>query len=230
MAEIRTLIEASFEQVTSKTHSEHTFEHSGFDEHLAKNDSLLDARWSYSDRLEYARIFEALGKDWVKQPYDLYHRPFNLPYVVPDPFWESRCLNDKVALKASIQSRHRSSIESINGESRELRRDIRRFLREKIRQRPAREPPTTNDARLITYALGRRFFISEEGKFGLAPPNARKGDHIAVFHGAETPFILRKRGWTFQIIGESYVYGLMNGEAIDSWRLGMKEVRDIVLI
>jgi hypothetical protein len=230
MAEIRTFIDAYFEQVASETPSKHTFEHAGFDEHLTKDDSLLDVRWNSSDRLEYACIFGELGEEWLKQPYDLYHRPFNLPYVVPDPFWESRCLHDEAALKASMQSRHRSTIESINGESHELRSDIRRFLREKIRQRPAREPPTTNDASLIQYALGRRFFISEEGNFGLAPPNARKGDHIAVFYGAETPFILRKGGSTYQVVGESYVHGLMNGEAINSWRLGTKEVRNIVLI
>jgi hypothetical protein len=230
IAEVRTFVEAFYKHVASTAPSEHTFERVGFDEHLTKDNSLLDARWSSSDRLEYSRIFEELGKEWVKQPYDLYHRPFNLPYVVPDPFWASRCLHDKAALKASILLRHRSTIESMNAESREMRRDIRRFLREKIRQRPAREPPVANDASLIKYALGRRFFVSEEGKFGLAPPNARKGDHITVFHGAETPFILRKSGSTFQIVGESYVYGLMNGEAIDSWQLGTKEVRNIVLI
>jgi hypothetical protein len=229
-AELRTFIESAFKEAASKTDPERTVEHSGFDEHLAKDDSLLDARWSSSDRLEYAGIFEELGKEWVKQPYDLYHRPFNLPYVVPDPFWESRCLYDKAALEASTQSRHRSTVESINGEGREFRKDVRRFLKEKIRQRPAREPSTNNNASLIKYALGRRFFISAEGNFGLAPPNAQKGDHIAVFHGAETPFMLRKCGWSFQVIGESYVHGLMNGEAIDSWRRGMKEVQNIVLI
>jgi hypothetical protein len=103
-------------------------------------------------------------------------------------------------------------------------------MREKISQRPAREPPATDDARLIKYAVGRRFFISEEGKFGLAPPNARKGDRIAVFHGAKIPFILRKSGSEFQVVGEAYTHGLMNGEAVNYWRLGMREVQNIVLI
>ena len=62
--------------------------------------------------------------------------------------------------------------------------------------------------------------------------NARKGDRVAVICGAETPFILRRLGVgpQFQVVGESYVYGLMDGEAIDKWRLGLKEVRKIVLV
>lgn len=229
-AEIRTMTEAFTEHLASMTSDKGTYVHTGFDEDLAKDDIMLDARWSSSDRLEYARTFEALGKEWVKQPYDLYHRPFNLPYVVPDPFWESRSLYDEAALQASIQSRHRTIIESLDAESRELRRDARRFMRDKIRQRPAREPPGTDDARLIKYALGRRFFVSEDGYFGLAPPDARKGDQVAVLYGSEIPFILRKIGSTFQIVGESYVHGLMSGEAVDKWRLGLREVRNIVLV
>lgn len=51
-----------------------------------------------------------------------------------------------------------------------------------------------------------------------------------MLYGVETPFILRKIGSTFQVVGQSYVHGLMNGEAIDKWRLGLKEVRNIVLV
>jgi hypothetical protein len=230
LAELRTFSEAYTEHIASRSPSECTFMHDGFDQNLAKDNIMLDAHWSSSDRLEHSRVFKELGKAWVKQPYDLYHRPFNLPYVVPDPFWESRCLHDQAALQASIRERHRTAIESVNAESREDRKDVRRFMREKISQRPAREPPATGDARLIKYAVGRRFFISEEGKFGLAPPNARKGDRIAVFHGAKIPFILRKSGSEFQVVGEAYTHGLMNGEAVNYWRLGMREVQNIVLI
>ncbi|KAF2444027.1 HET-domain-containing protein [Karstenula rhodostoma CBS 690.94] len=229
-AEIRAMTEAFTEHLASTASDECTYAHDGFDEYLAKDNIMLDARWSSSDRLKYARNFETLGKKWVKQPYDLYHRPFTLPYVVPDPFWESRSLHDEAALQASIRSRHRTIIESLNAESRELRRDARRFMSEKIRQRPAREPPRADSTSLIKYALGRRFFISEDGYFGLAPPNARKGDRVAVLYGAETPFILRRSSSTFQVVGESYIHGLMDGEAVDYWRLGLKEVRNIVLV
>lgn len=111
-----------------------------------------------------------------------------------------------------------------------MRGDIRQFMTDRVRQQPAREPPTTDDARLIKYALGRRFFVSGDGYFGLAPPNARKGDRVAVLCGTETPFLLQKTDSAFQVVGESYVHGLMNGEAVDEWRLGLREVRRIVLV
>lgn len=229
-AKLRIIVDAFAEYYMSMAWEAGTSLHTGFDEYLAKDDRVLDARWSSADRLEYARLFESLSKDWLKQPYDLYHRPFKLPYVAPDPYWDSRRLHDNVALDASIQARHRSVIESLDAETRELRREARRFVSSRIRSQPARETPSTNETRLIEFSLGRRLFVSEAGYFGLAPPNARKGDQVAVLFGAETPFILRRAGSGFQVVGESYVHGLMDGEAINKWRLGLKEVRNIVLV
>ncbi|OAG07888.1 HET-domain-containing protein [Paraphaeosphaeria sporulosa] len=167
-AEIRAIIQAFAEHVASIVSDEGTLAHDGFDEHLANDDIMLDARWSSSDRLEYANTFETLGKEWLKQPYDLYHRPFTLPYVVPDPFWESRCLHDETALEASIRSRHRTIIESLNAETRELRRDARRFVSDKIRQRPAREPPSTDNPRLIKDTVHTAtIWLNISGRWGI---------------------------------------------------------------
>lgn len=204
--------------------------HENFDEGLANDEMLLDASWTETDRSRYQQSFEELGKLWCTQPYDLYHRPFNLPYIVPDPYWTSRRIDDKLALEQSIQERTRSVIESVDAPDREGRRAARLFMRHKISQQPAREPRDTGDASLIKYALGRRFFISGNSYFGLAPPEAQIGDQVAVLFGANTPFILRQKGSKFQMVGESYVHGLMDGEAVNMWRLGTKEIRNIVLI
>lgn len=227
-AELQKFILAFSEHFASKISADNTIKLDSFDQDLAKDDILLEAGWSSSDRLQYARTFEVLGKEWVDQPYDLYHRPFHLPHVVPDPFWESRCLHDDVAKQASIHLRHQTLLESWNGETRELRRDARRFIGEQIRQQPARVPPYTDDTELVKYALGRRFFVSEEGYFGIAPPNAREGDQVALFHGGETPFILREMDTTFQVVGQSYVHGFMEGEAFSTRQVG-SEVRNIIL-
>jgi len=230
-AEIQSMIKELTNHLAEMTsHDGNTLIHSASDEYLANNNTLLDARWTLSDRLQYQRAFEELGKQWTTQPYDLYHRPFNLPYAVPDPYWECRRTRDKVALKASIQTRHRTIIESLDAPDREYRRAARRFMADKIRQQPAREPQGIDDAILIKYALGRRLFVSKDGYLGLAPPDAQKGDRVAVLYGANVPFILRKTDSKFQVVGESYVHGLMDGEAVDMWRLGTKEVRNIVLI
>lgn len=220
----------SFVEHLSDNSDETRYSHVSFDEHLAREDRLIDGRWSSLERLDYERTFQTLGEEWLQQPYDLYHRPFALPFVVPDPFWESRSLYDKPALKASIEKRHRTVIESRDAESRDLRNNLHRFMSEKIRERPAREPPSSNDASLIKYALSRRFIVSAQGYFGLAPPGTCKGDRIAVLLGVEVPFILRKTGSTFQVVGESYIHGLMDGEAVSKSQFGLAETRNIILV
>ncbi|KAK3207209.1 hypothetical protein GRF29_103g218942 [Pseudopithomyces chartarum] len=209
---------------------EGTYLYTAFDNNLKDDDSLTDSRWSPSDRRDYQRKFEELGAKWATQPYDLYHRPFNLPYVVPDPFWESRRIHDKVALKKSVHTRHRTIVESLDYSTREGRREVRRLMTKRIGEQPSREPICSNDAALVRYALGRRFFISKDGYFGLAPSSAREGDLVAVIYGAKVPLVLRRNGSAFEVVGESYVHGLMQGEAIEKWSLGTKESRRIVLV
>ena len=230
-AEIQSMIEGSLNHLADMDPEEGVkYVHKGFDEDLAKDDGLLDGRWNSSERLGFQRSFAELGRHWVTQPYDLYHRPFHLPYVVPDPYWEHRRKQDNIALKASIDARHRTVIESLEGTTRDVRKAFRRFMADKIRQQPAREPQGIDDTALIKYALGRRFFVSKDGYFGLAPPDAQEGDRIAVLFGVNVPFILRKIGLNYQIVGESYVHGLMNGEIVEMWRLGIKKCQDLVLI
>lgn len=63
----------------------------------------------------------------------------------------------------------------------------------------------------------RRFLVTANGYMGLAPGEARKGDRVAVVYGCSTPLLIRKveeavDDW--RLVGECYVYGLMDGEAI----------------
>jgi hypothetical protein len=57
-------------------------------------------------------------------------------------------------------------------------------------------------------------FISESGYVGLCPLGTQTGDTIAIFKGARIPYIIRKKVseplWI--LIGESHVYGIMDGE------------------
>jgi hypothetical protein len=56
---------------------------------------------------------------------------------------------------------------------------------------------------------------------GLVPSETLVGDCVSVLTGTEVPFILRKpssfRGKfrRFLLVGESYIHGLMNGEALE---------------
>jgi hypothetical protein len=71
----------------------------------------------------------------------------------------------------------------------------------------------------------RRTFRSTEKEgigaplVGLVPQNARIGDHLCILYGCSVPVVLRKLSSTenelrWQLIGDAYVYGHMDGEAI----------------
>ena len=63
----------------------------------------------------------------------------------------------------------------------------------------------------------RRFFVTADRYIGLAPSVAREGDRVAVIYGCSNPFLIRETGdheATWRLVGECYVYGLMDGEAI----------------
>ncbi|KAG5802093.1 hypothetical protein H9Q74_013503 [Fusarium xylarioides] len=71
----------------------------------------------------------------------------------------------------------------------------------------------------------RRFMTTTNGYMGWAPDNifgedseqTRPGDLIAVLFGCSTPVVIRRYGpyGYYQVIGEAYVQGLMDGEAME---------------
>ncbi|EPE36533.1 hypothetical protein GLAREA_08696 [Glarea lozoyensis ATCC 20868] len=70
-------------------------------------------------------------------------------------------------------------------------------------------------ASLRRAALKRAFFVTEKGYMGLGPASIQKGDFVYVLAGGQVPFILRKHtnAETYFLMGESYVHGIMDGEA-----------------
>lgn len=71
------------------------------------------------------------------------------------------------------------------------------------------------------YCLNRRFFVTADRRLGIGPKWAREGDLVCVLFGGGVPYVVRPRpGGQFEFIGESYVYGLMDGQAVDAWRTG----------
>ncbi|KAF2454933.1 heterokaryon incompatibility protein-domain-containing protein [Lineolata rhizophorae] len=63
---------------------------------------------------------------------------------------------------------------------------------------------------------GRRFFLTSKGYMGVGPPTLRDGDRVCVLYGGIVPFLLRLRDGHWKLVGEAYVHGLMDGEAVDS--------------
>ncbi|KAK4448413.1 hypothetical protein QBC34DRAFT_495382 [Podospora aff. communis PSN243] len=62
-----------------------------------------------------------------------------------------------------------------------------------------------------------RMVVTERNFTGLAPANVRVGDEIAVFDVGMVPFVIRGSEWrrgAFQLVGECFVEGFMEGEAV----------------
>jgi hypothetical protein len=62
----------------------------------------------------------------------------------------------------------------------------------------------------------RRVFGSEAGGLGWRPDPMRGGDVVCVLNGMDMPFVVRKLGEAFVVIGNVYVHGIMDGEAMDA--------------
>jgi hypothetical protein len=81
--------------------------------------------------------------------------------------------------------------------------------------------------------VSRRVFRTDGGLLGLGPLSVRAGDHIFVLPGARVPFVLRPvspAGGSeacFEMVGELYVHGIMQGEALEQ---GKPEEMDLTII
>ncbi|KAK7429329.1 hypothetical protein QQZ08_004141 [Neonectria magnoliae] len=68
---------------------------------------------------------------------------------------------------------------------------------------------------LMDMAGSRRFCTTEQDRFGQVRKEAVEGDLFCVILGAEVPYLLRPTGrGTYTLIGETYLLGVMNGEAL----------------
>lgn len=71
--------------------------------------------------------------------------------------------------------------------------------------------------------FGRSLCVTKRGYIGAVPPLARSGDIIYLIQGAQVPFVLRPVAATdlgsnesssnsFELVGEAYIHGIMDGE------------------
>ncbi|PQE07254.1 hypothetical protein CJF31_00004949 [Rutstroemia sp. NJR-2017a BVV2] len=84
-------------------------------------------------------------------------------------------------------------------------------------------PPSIHNA-IELATIRRRFFVTENGYMGLGPAGMQVGDHLYILLGGQVPFILRNPDPAyfarnmFEVVGDAYTYGLMDGEAMIEWR------------
>ncbi|KAH8587973.1 heterokaryon incompatibility protein-domain-containing protein [Bisporella sp. PMI_857] len=67
----------------------------------------------------------------------------------------------------------------------------------------------------VSVVVNHRYIQAREGYIGFAPSEAQIGDIICVFMGCTAPIVLRPAAVSsYEVVGESYVQGLMSGEAL----------------
>lgn len=75
--------------------------------------------------------------------------------------------------------------------------------------------PTKKYCLEMCYRLkNRRLFLSSSGHLGVASLSVQDGDQICVFPGAEVLYVLRKQDKGYILLGEAYLHGMMDGEAV----------------
>ena len=96
-------------------------------------------------------------------------------------------------------------------------------------------------ARIRATVVKRRFFITERGYIGFGPRGTIEGDSVGILSGGSTPYIVRRtssrdylagvddRSVAYSLIGDSYVHGIMDGEAFEDPE-SLITVHDITII
>jgi hypothetical protein len=67
---------------------------------------------------------------------------------------------------------------------------------------------------LQVMADNRKTFISASGYMGLASQYLQEGDHVCILLGCKVPMLIRKEGDFHRLVGECFIWGLMNGEGL----------------
>ncbi|KAF2025714.1 hypothetical protein EK21DRAFT_103759 [Setomelanomma holmii] len=74
----------------------------------------------------------------------------------------------------------------------------------------------------------KRLMTTESGYIGWAPDNIYGGPHeqtqigdlVVILFGCTTSLVIRPYGERYQVLGEAYVHGMMDGEAMEDFKLG----------
>lgn len=72
------------------------------------------------------------------------------------------------------------------------------------------------------FTEGRRFALTKLGYMCLIPPGGEFGDHVFIFRGARSPYLMRPNSsledgaisGLYKLVGNCYVRGWMHGEML----------------
>ena len=81
--------------------------------------------------------------------------------------------------------------------------------------------------------FNRKLFIASQGQhmyMGTALGTLREGDCLCILLGGDTPFLLRPHRSVWRFVAEAYVYGIMDGEAMEQTRKEGFEYEDFTIV
>lgn len=77
----------------------------------------------------------------------------------------------------------------------------------------------------------RKICVGDRGYCGLVPDSAQVGDIVCVLFGCDVPVVLRELETNkFNFVGESYIHGIMHGEAVECLEKGEVVSTELELI
>jgi hypothetical protein len=74
----------------------------------------------------------------------------------------------------------------------------------------------TRDVRIDIETLGSSLVWTRKRYLGMARDGIRVGDHVCIVFGCPVPLLLRPAGPHWKIVGNTYLHGIMDGEAVGS--------------
>lgn len=160
--------------------------------------------------------------DWESQCLSLSQAAYQQPDAVPEAHWRT-LIGNKTDDAHTTPCMDDLSEDYLN---------MKRYLLT-LRDEIVFDEDTEKKAALRLYfsamqsaCQGRRFFSTRAGRVGLGPPRLHVGDTICVLHSAGPLFALRFPAGddVAELIGDTYVHGLMNHEAFTTGTRGQDRI------
>jgi hypothetical protein len=63
---------------------------------------------------------------------------------------------------------------------------------------------------------------------GLASSETLSGDKVCIINGGQLPFILGEEDGHYLLMGECYIHGIMDGEAVDAFELAFEKTGEVL--
>jgi hypothetical protein len=140
----------------------------------------------------------------------------------PERFWDEYTLYEEFAKTGLLPSREAvvAQAELYYQEYLELDATKKQYFL------PTKLPPMHAFLDVLNLVIGERCLIStERGRLGLAPNSTKPGDSVAFVRNSRVPFTIRRvEGGRYELVGEAYIHGLMNGEIAKEGPIVLEEI------